>query len=285
VPGAPGTGATGTPATAENPNGINNPAATNGLGLVLATQTLGMEVRDSSGQTRIGQIADLLLHPHSMGMALGANAAGTGAVRSTIPGAGNAANTTTPGITNPTGTNPTATNPTATNPTATNPTGTNPAATSPTVTNPTIAKPGVTNPATGITNPGLGTGMNQLGSLGNDIRFALLQVDNATSGRVVVIPWELLAFQGSYFILDFDQSRLSEAPSVMQNDPRLLQSDQWLNQVGTFFGNNLQPQTPAAINPSALPNSTSAGAGTSTSAGAGTRAPARTTQPATQPRK
>jgi len=242
-----------------------------------------MEVRDANAQSRIGQIADLLLMPHANGMStaapLGTNASGT---------AGNATGTTSAGTktgTNTTGTNNTSTNTTGTNTTGTNTTGTN-AIGNANIGNTTV--PGATGAAS---NPALGTGNfanSGLGMMSSDIRFALIQVDNASSGRLVVVPWQLLTFQGTFFVLGLDQSRLSQAPSVMQNDPRLLQSDQWLNQVGTFFANDLQGlQGQAGSTGTTGTTGINGTTGTGTGTGAATpNAPAtRTTQPGNRTRQ
>jgi hypothetical protein len=73
-----------------------------------------------------------------------------------------------------------------------------------------------------------------------DLRLALIQIDDAGGNRVVVVPWDLLQFQGTYFILGFPQERIAQAPSVILDDPRILQSDEWMQQVNAFYADDLQ---------------------------------------------
>jgi hypothetical protein len=77
------------------------------------------------------------------------------------------------------------------------------------------------------------------GHMGSGI-FAFISVDAAASGRVAVIPWELFRYENGVFILAFDVSRLNDVPSVMQDDPRLLQNQEWLGQVNEFFADDLR---------------------------------------------
>jgi hypothetical protein len=135
---------------------------------VRATQVVGMEVRESTGQQRVGLIADLLLTPD----------AGLPAVD--VPAADRAA---------------------------------------------------------AANNAAQAHWQNFRDC---DLRLALIQVDNVGGDRVVVVPWDLLQFQGSYFILGFPQERIAEAPSVLLDDPRILQSDEWMQQVSRFFADDLQ---------------------------------------------
>lgn len=164
---------------------------------VRATQILGMEVRDSSGLARIGQIADLLLTP-------GVNASQN--IFEPLNGSD------TGGAPRPAG-------------------------------NAGIAKQ---EPTWWRTRE-------------CDLRFALIQIENSTVERVLVMPWELLQFQGTYFTLGLDPMRLRDAPSVMLNDPRILNSEKWLDQIGGFYANDLlrtqvrpdglTPKAPAAQSP------------------------------------
>jgi hypothetical protein len=150
--------------------GVDPGTTTGSTVFVRATQVVGMEIRESTGQERIGVVADLLLTPD----------AGLPAVDPTPLGNNN----TAPGL----------------------------------------------NAA-----PGRWQNFRDC-----DLRLALIQIDNVGGDRVVVVPWDLLQFQGTHFILGFPQERINEAPSVLLNDPRILQSDEWMQQVGTFFADDLQ---------------------------------------------
>jgi len=236
------------------------------LGVVLTSQAIGMEVRDMTGQIRIGQIADFLLQSSNAAMPLtgtntGSTTGGatgtlgtTGAVSGNIGAASGNTGTASGNIGNRTGVGGAA---------AANP-------------NIAFANP---NPTNGLATSGLGQN-GMAGGLGQSgMTYALIQVDNAASGRSVVVPWQLLSFQGTYFVLALDQSRLAQAPSVMANDPRLRQSSDWLNQVGTFFANDLQQarmQNPTGVS-TPLQNGTNSGV--SPAGGA------RTTQPTTGTRR
>jgi hypothetical protein len=146
---------------------------------VRATQVVGMEVRESTGQQRVGLIADLLLTPDA------------GLPPVDVPAARGA--------------------------------------------------PAATNNVAG----GLWQNFRDC-----DLRLALIQVDNVGGERVVVVPWDLLQFQGNYFILGFPQERIAEAPSVLLDDPRILQSEEWMQQVSRFFADDLvriQQQRGAAV--------------------------------------
>ncbi len=58
--------------------------------------------------------------------------------------------------------------------------------------------------------------------------------------RVAVIPWELLRFENGGFVLDISGERLLQSPSVMLNDPRILQDAEWAQQIEQFFQDELQ---------------------------------------------
>lgn len=186
TPPAAGANANALPPSSPANAGIDS-TMTGGL-FLRATQVVGIEVRESTGQARIGQIADLLLTPNT-------NSAATAGLNSAAAGTTNI----DPGI-------------------------------------------GANGVPANVTGPRAGIGSNASAwwHSGNDVRFALIQIDNATGDRVVVVPWELLSFQGAYFVMVIPESRLAESPSVMLNDPRILQDAQWLDQVGTFFAADLQ---------------------------------------------
>jgi hypothetical protein len=143
--------------------GTDTDAVAGSTVFVRATQVVGMEVRESSGEQRIGEIADLLLTPDSR-----------------LPPVGAA-------------------------------------------------------PLSDDGAPGTWRHFRDC-----DLRLALIQIDNVGGNRVVVVPWDLLQFQGTYFILGFPQERIARAPAVILDDPRILQSDEWMQQVNTFFADDLQ---------------------------------------------
>lgn len=183
---APNANANALPSATPTNTGIDG--AMTGSFFLRATQVVGVEVRESTGQARIGQVADLLLTPTTNSAATaGIN---TGAAATTGIDLGIGANGVPANVTGP--------------------------------------------------RAGIGGNATTWWHSQNDVRFALIQIDNATGDRVVVIPWELLSFQGAYFVMVIPETRLAEAPSVMLNDPRILQDAQWLDQVGTFFGADLQ---------------------------------------------
>lgn len=70
--------------------------------------------------------------------------------------------------------------------------------------------------------------------------YALINVDAFAQGRVAIIPWELLHYANGTFIIGFDMNRLSEVPSVMQGDPRLMEGMEWAQQVDGFFQDDLR---------------------------------------------
>lgn len=172
---APGQPAPGRRAGTPLAPGLSDGGVATGTAFVRATQVVGMEVRESTGQQRVGLIADLLLTPDA------------GLPSVDVPAARGA-------------------------PAATN-----------------------APPAADRVAGGLWQNFRDC-----DLRLALIQVDNVGGERVVVVPWDLLQFQGSYFILGFPQERIAEAPSVLLDDPRILQSDEWMRQVSTFFADDLQ---------------------------------------------
>jgi hypothetical protein len=63
--------------------------------------------------------------------------------------------------------------------------------------------------------------------------------------KAAVIPWLLLSYNGNSFVLVVSSDQLSQLPSVFPNDPRLLQSGDWQDQVDQFFADDL-PQIRAA---------------------------------------
>lgn len=174
-PTAPGQAAPGSRGAAPVAPGLSRGGVAGNTTFVRATQVVGMEVRDSTGQQRVGLIADLLLTPDA------------GLPPVDVPAARGA--------------------------------------------------PAATNAAPAATNVAGGPWQNFRDC---DLRLALIQVDNVGGERVVVVPWDLLQFQGNYFILGFPQQRIAEAPSVLLDDPRILQSDEWMQQVSTFFADDLQ---------------------------------------------
>jgi hypothetical protein len=91
-----------------------------------------------------------------------------------------------------------------------------------------------TNDTTGTVNSGV------TGNMGGTSVFAFVSVDAAATGRVAVIPWELLRYENGVFILGFDVTRLNDVPSVMLDDPRILESQEWLGQVNEFFADDLR---------------------------------------------
>lgn len=176
-PAAPGQAAPRGRGAAPVAPGLSRGGVAGNTIFVRATQVVGMEVRESTGQQRVGLIADLLLTPDA------------GLPPVDVPAARGA-------------------------------------------------------PAANVAG-GLWQNFRDC-----DLRLALIQVDNVGGERVVVVPWDLLQFQGSYFILWFPQERIAEAPSVLLDDPRILQSEEWMQQVSAFFANDLlriQQQRGAAV--------------------------------------
>lgn len=101
------------------------------------------------------------------------------------------------------------------------------------------APAGTTEATTGTNAPATAQTTGTQQAMGTSI-FALINVDAFAEGRVAIFPWELLHYADGVFVIGFDVNRLSEVPSVMQGDPRMLQGREWTQQVDEFFQDDLR---------------------------------------------